>query len=69
MKTEITLYRYTIEKMIESYEFILTQIKSPSDREYFIGKRTAFEDLLILFREDPSISDLHSEAFTPSDES
>lgn len=69
MKDEIILYRYTIEKLIESYDRIIKVIKDPKDREYFIGKRSAFEDLLILFREDRTLSDLRGESFTPSDES
>lgn len=68
MKTEIILQRHTIEKLIESYDALVKQIKSPADSEYFIGKRTAYEDLLILFHDDQYLSDLHGEAFTPPDE-
>ena len=69
MKTEITIQRYTVEKLIDSYDAIVKQIKSPAHREYLIGKRSAFEDLLILFHDDMNLQDLHSESFTPSDES
>lgn len=69
MKTEIILQRYTVEKLIEAHDALAKRMEIPTFREYLIGKRSAFEDLLILFREDISLSDLHSEAFTPSDES
>lgn len=68
MKDEIILYRYTIEKLIESYDRLIKAIKDPKDREYFIGRRSAYEDLLILFSNDRTLSDLHGEAFNPSDE-
>ena len=64
MKDEII-----IEKLIESYDRAIKAIKDPKDREYFIGRRSAYKDLLIHFRDDRSLTDLHSEAFTPSDES
>ena len=69
MKSEITLYRYTLEKLIESYDSLVKQINSPEDRAFILGKRCAFEYLLTLFCDDMSLSDLHREAFTPSDES
>lgn len=55
MKTEITLNRIAIEKLIESYDSLLTRITSAEDYEYFNGKRTAYEDLLILFRDDQDL--------------
>lgn len=69
MKTEIILQRYTVEKLIEAHDALAKQMETPTFREYFNGKRSAFEDLLILFSDDRSLTDLHSEAFTPSDES
>ena len=68
MKPEITLYLGTVEHLIATYDELAKKMKNNEAREYFIGKRTAYEDLLILFSEDKSISDMHSEAFTPSDE-
>ena len=68
MKTEITLQRYTVEKLIEAHEALAKQMETPNFREYFNGKRSAFEDLLILFREDRSLTDIYIESFTPSDE-
>ena len=53
MKTEITLQIYTLENLIDTYDDISKQMKTPAVREYFTGKRSALEDLLILFR-DPS---------------
>lgn len=69
MKSEITLYRYTVEKLIESYDSLVKQINSPEDRAFILGKQCAFESLLSLFCDDRTLSDLHSESFTPSDES
>ena len=69
MKSEITLYRYTVEKLIESYDSLVKQINSPEDRAFILGKQCAFEYLLTLFSDDKSLSDLNSEAFIPSDES
>lgn len=69
MKTEITLYLGTVENLIDAYDAIAKNMKNNEARQYFIGKRTAMEDLLVLFHDYPSISDLQEEAFTPSDES
>lgn len=59
MKSEITLYRYTVEKLIEAYDTLAKQMHTPEFREYFNGKRSALEDLLTLFCDDMSLSDLH----------
>lgn len=69
MKSEINLQRYALEMLIESYETLLKHSESPETRAFYIGKCSAFEDLLILFHDDMSLSDLRGEAFTPSDES
>lgn len=69
MKTEINLQRYALETLIESYENLLKHLESTETRAYYIGKRSAYEDLLILFSDNRTLSDLHGEAFTPSDES
>lgn len=68
MKTEINLQRYALEMLIESYETLLKHSESPETRAFYIGKCSAYEDLLILFSDDSTLSDLHSESFTPSDE-
>ena len=69
MKTEINLQRYALEMLIESYETLLKHSESPETSAFYIGKCSAFEDLLILFHDDMDLQDLHSEAFTLSDES
>lgn len=69
MKTEIILQRNAIERLIASYDELVTKCDHPPFREYLIGKRDAYRNVLILFSDDQSLSDLHSEAFTPSDES
>ena len=68
MKTEINLQRYALETLIESYDNLLKHLESPDTRAYYIGKRSAYEDLLILFHDNMDLQDLHSEALTPSDE-
>ena len=69
MKDEITLYRYTVEKLIESYGSLVKKINLPEDRAFILGKLCAFEYLLTLFCDDMTLTDLHGESFTPSDES
>lgn len=69
MKSEITLYRYTVEKLIDSYDSLVKQINSPENRAFILGKRCAFEYLLTLFCDERTLTDLHRESFTPSDES
>ena len=67
MKTEIILQRHTVEKLIEVHDALAKRMEIPPFREYLIGKRSAYEDLLILFSDDRTLSDLQREAFTPSD--
>ena len=68
MKSEITLYRYTVEKLIEVYGSVVKMIDSPDERAFYLGKQCAFESLLSLFCDERSLTDLHRESFTPSDE-
>lgn len=52
MKSEITLYRITLEKLIKANENVLKTIDDEKLKEYYSGIIAAYKGMLSLFNED-----------------
>ena len=52
MKSEITLYRITLEKLIEVSEYVLKTTGDDKLKEYYRGLIAAYKGMLSLFNED-----------------